>query len=111
MARNGDIVPARDPYYYWVDRYRKNYVNIYGSLLCYESEGTFYSGNPNKGFWANYIGDKRFMDNLAAPPGLRDMRADDTEITTHKYDVTHTDGFTMCFPINVSPTWENYIKK
>lgn len=111
VARNGDIVPARDPYYYWKNYYRKNYIHIYGSHLCYESEGTSIAGYENYGFWGKYHGDPRYMDNLAAPPGLRDVRAKDEEVTTHTFDVEHKDGITMCFPINVPPSWENYIKK
>lgn len=82
----------------------QNRMNLYGSSLVDAQDGTF-SPYSDWGFVMDMSGDPRFMQNVAAPPGLPDLRADDTEMIVH-YEV----ALAMKYPITVE-TWNNKIYK
>lgn len=82
----------------------QNRMNLYGSTLVDAQGGTFYTSS-DWGFVMDFTGDPRFMQNIAAPPGLPDVRSDDLEMINH-WKVS----LAMSYPITVE-TWNNKVYK
>lgn len=80
----------------------RNELHLIGSSLVDKQCGTF--RGTTYGFRMHNWGDPRFMGNIAAPPGLPDVRQKDNEMRDH-WD----EPFAMNFPITVS-SWSNALQ-
>jgi hypothetical protein len=108
FAKDGRVVPEgydyHNPSYNTWENNGRNELHLIGSTLVDRQCGTYSFYNGSYGFRMHNWGDPRFMQNIATPPGLPDVREKDNEMRDH-WNVT----LAMSFPITVT-SWSNTIQ-